>query len=224
MVTVMKKSRRKNILRSIRSSLNRFLSILFIVALGSGFLAGLFAASPDMYDTGDRYMDDYRLYDIDLKAPLGFDDDDLDALAGFSDAETLMPAHVRDLVLRTEDDITYTSRVYAALDEDGASPLNQFRLSEGRLPAAPDECLMQEPTRFEPGRPKPGDRLIVDDTENNPFCSDVLTIVGYVESPISYSVEKDPTSVGSGSIALHLYAPLTLCPDETYSDVYLSIR
>ena len=34
----MKRMRRRNILRGIRGSLNRFLSILFIVALGAGFL------------------------------------------------------------------------------------------------------------------------------------------------------------------------------------------
>ena len=58
----MKRTRRINILRSIRSSLNRFLSIVAIVALGSGFLAGLYAASPDMFETADSYLDDYRLY------------------------------------------------------------------------------------------------------------------------------------------------------------------
>ena len=56
MVTAVKKTRAKNIFRGIRGSLNRFLSILFIVALGSGFMAGLAATSPDMYATADRYM------------------------------------------------------------------------------------------------------------------------------------------------------------------------
>ena len=46
--------------------MNRFLSILFIVALGSGFMAGLAATSPDMYETADQYMDDYALYDVGI--------------------------------------------------------------------------------------------------------------------------------------------------------------
>ena len=76
----MKSTRRKNILRGIRQSLNRYLSILFIVALGAGFLAGLSATSPDMFENADHYMDEYRWYDIDVKATQGLTDADLEAL------------------------------------------------------------------------------------------------------------------------------------------------
>ena len=88
----MKRTRRINILRSIRSSLNRFLSIVAIVALGSGFLAGLYAASPDMFETADSYLDDYRLYDLDIKAPVGFTEDDAAAVAALPGVEALLAA------------------------------------------------------------------------------------------------------------------------------------
>ena len=96
----MKSARRKNILRGIRQSLNRFISILFIVALGAGFLAGLSATTPDMFKNADKYMDEYRMYDIDVKATLGLTDSDVDAIAQVDGVALVQPARVLDMVPR----------------------------------------------------------------------------------------------------------------------------
>ena len=141
----MKRTRRINILRSIRSSLNRFLSIVAIVALGSGFLAGLYAASPDMFETADSYLDDYRLYDLDMKAPVGFTEDDAAAVAALPGVEALLAARCADMVLETADEprITATARVMGTLGTDGFLSLNRFRLTDGRMPERADECVVQ---------------------------------------------------------------------------------
>ena len=44
----MKKTYRKNVLRTVYKTLSRFGAIFAIVALGVGFLAGLLATTPDM--------------------------------------------------------------------------------------------------------------------------------------------------------------------------------
>ena len=95
----MKKTRWKNILRGIRGSLNRFLSILFIVALGSGFMAGLAATSPDLYETADAYFDDCAMYDLDIKSTLGFSSEDVEAVVALREAEAVQSAVVADLFL-----------------------------------------------------------------------------------------------------------------------------
>ena len=56
----------KDILREIRKSLGRFLSILLIVALGVAFFAGVRASVPDMKYTADAYFDEYNMQDIQL--------------------------------------------------------------------------------------------------------------------------------------------------------------
>ncbi len=53
-----KKALRKEFHTEIRKSLNRFLSIFFIVAMGVAFFAGIQAAAPDMRATGDYYYDE----------------------------------------------------------------------------------------------------------------------------------------------------------------------
>ena len=53
-----KKVTRKDFHMEIRKSPGRFLSILFIVALGVAFFSGIRAAEPDMRLSGDSYFDE----------------------------------------------------------------------------------------------------------------------------------------------------------------------
>ena len=48
----------KDFYMEIRKSPGRFLSILFIVALGVAFFSGIRASEPDMRLTGDAYFDE----------------------------------------------------------------------------------------------------------------------------------------------------------------------
>ena len=122
----MKKARTKNIARGIRGSLNRFLSILFIVALGSGFRAGLAATSPDMYETADRYLDEYAWYDLDVKSTVGFSAEDARQIAETPGVKATQNAKVTDMVLADERGDTHTSRVFALLNADGTTEMNAF--------------------------------------------------------------------------------------------------
>ena len=64
------------LLRSIRTSLGRYLAILAIVALGVGFFAGLKSSYPAMLSTADRYLREQRFHDFRLLSTLGFTDAD----------------------------------------------------------------------------------------------------------------------------------------------------
>ena len=55
-----KKITRKNFYMEIRRSFGRFISILFIVALGVAFFSGIRASEPSMKITGDAYFDKVR--------------------------------------------------------------------------------------------------------------------------------------------------------------------
>ena len=72
----------KDILREIKKSLGRFLSILLIVALGVAFFAGVKASVPDMKYTADAYFDAYNMQDIHLISTVGFTEEDVEAIRG----------------------------------------------------------------------------------------------------------------------------------------------
>ncbi len=225
-----KRARRKNVFRGIRANLNRFLSILFIVALGAGFLAGLFATSPDMYETADRYMDEYALYDIAVQSPLCFTREQADALAETEGIETLQAACVRDVVLTGGAQESYTARIFALLDENGRTTLNCLKLLSGRLPQTAGECVLQNTTgEYVVKTPKLGTRLNL--SAENPdlpqlkaaVASDTLTVVGVVESPMCLGMDAETTKVGSGSIAMDIYVPQEYFTLPVYTTLYISV-
>ena len=61
-----KKALAKDFRMEIRNSLNRFLSIFFIVALGVAFFAGIRASEPDMRYSGDAYFDARNMMDMKI--------------------------------------------------------------------------------------------------------------------------------------------------------------
>ena len=71
----------KTLLRSIRQSLGRFLSILGIIALGVGFFAGLKCSYPAMRSTAGQYLRQRRFHDFQLLSSLGFTDADVTAFS-----------------------------------------------------------------------------------------------------------------------------------------------
>ena len=74
----------------IRKSPGRFLSILFIVALGVAFFSGIRASEPDMRLSGDSYFDKANLMDIKAFSTFGVTEDDIraiEALDGVKHAE-----------------------------------------------------------------------------------------------------------------------------------------
>ena len=230
MIIFVKKSRQKNIIRGILGSMNRFLSIFFIVALGSGFMAGLAAASPDMYDTADQYMDDYNWYDIDIKSTQGLTKEDAAALSALDSIDTVQPARVLDMELTTQENTALVARVFAILDDTGETELNRFLLKEGRLPQAADECVVQCTSgRYFSGSLSVGDTLTLsaenrnyEDLRNN-ITSETLTVVGFVESPMCISVSAEETNVGAGRVDLEIYTHESFLTMDYYTDIYLSV-
>ena len=227
----MNKTRRKNILRGIRGSLNRFLSILFIVALGAGFMAGLAAASPDMYDAADQYIRDYKLFDIGIRSTIGFSADDVKTISTESMIEQYQPAVVWDMVLDQSEGSDFTSRVYGILDQNGETSLNQIHLTEGRLPETTSECVVESIFgRYSGESIKIGDTLTLSegtadyDTLSDYMADMTLTVVGICESPLNISIEGDVTTIGSGTINLNVYVREDFFSCSFFTDLFLSVK
>ena len=89
--------------RSIWKTRSRFLSILAIVAVGTGFFAGSKACTPDMMMTTEQYFEEYNLSDIHLVSTFGFNEDDLAAIEQQEGIRAMMPS--------------YSAEVFADLEE-----------------------------------------------------------------------------------------------------------
>lgn len=191
-------------------------------------MAGLAATSVDMYETADSYMEEYQLFDLDVKSPIGFTEDDICAISEMEGIESAKPACVMDAVLDVDSSYTMTCRVFGFLDSTGNSEMNGFILKEGRLPSSSGECLIQVVMdRYLDDKPSIGSLLEISDENDDPESlksgtdSSFIEVVGIVESPVCMGIESEITTVGSCSVALNVYVLNDYFISDTYTDVYL---
>ncbi len=151
----MKNAFATEIRRSIRGSIGRFVAIAAIVALGSGFYAGLLTTPTDMNRAADAYFDDTGLMDVRVVSPLGLTSEDVTAIAGVEGVESVMPAYQTDAMVYMAGE-EYATRVHslppaaASSDtSDGVSSktshpayLNRPILVEGEWPDGTGECVL----------------------------------------------------------------------------------
>ncbi|HIY83247.1 MAG TPA: ABC transporter permease [Candidatus Rubneribacter avistercoris] len=213
----------KELLRSITHSLGRFLAIAAIVALGTGFYAGLRMTAPDMKMAADEFFDGTRLMDVRVLSTLGLTDEDIAALRGVEGVEAVMPAYEAD-VMATVAGEQYATRVHslpgAARSSDTADGvhalsddpdyLNRPILVEGAWPAAQGECVLSADL-VEARNARIGDVVRIDgwgEGMEDALVADEYTVVGFVSSPYyATSSSLGATSLGSGSITQYMYVP-----------------
>ena len=229
-MVILKKSYRKIIFREIKQSFSRFLAIFFIVALGVGFFAGLMATTPDMRLSADRYYDDTYMMDIRVVSTLGLTDDDVKEIRNMDGVSGVMPAYSTDALVNTEEEDSSVARIHGLpvgdLNDDNPDYLNRVTVTEGRLPEKQGECVLEEDVVG--SRPVELGSTIRISPENKDDLSDTLadtefTVVGYVKSAYYFSIERDQTTVGDGTIDLILYIDEKSFCMEAYSDIFLTV-
>ena len=126
----------KDFFREIRLSLNRFLSIMLIVALGVAFYTGVKSSQPDMHASADALFDEINLMDIRVMSGLGITEDDLAALSAIEGVTAVRGGWTAHAL--NEQNGKQAVAVIHSLDGD----MNRVTLTEGRLPEKADECFM----------------------------------------------------------------------------------
>ncbi len=217
----MKKTYLKSIWRTIRHSLSRFLAIFSIVALGSGFLAGVLASPLDMRLSADNYCDQGNMFDLRAVSTLGLTEDDITALAQVEGVADVQPAYDLDLVLRSEEGDAYTTRLHTLAESDGGR-INTPILVEGRLPQKAGECAVVLTKSFFKGSNWVGQTLTLE--EENEALPRQFTVVGTVKTPLYMSLEQEYTTAGSGSLGLMAYTVAENFDQDYYTTAYLTLE
>ncbi len=202
----------KMLLRSIRGSLGRFLSILGIVALGVGFFAGLKSSCPAMRHTADRYLRAQRFHDFRLLSSLGFTEEDRAAFAALEGVRAAEGACFVDAFVRVrggEEKICHIETLCEKTDV----PV----VTAGRMPRKAGECLADSRMFTE----KDLNSTITIADSNDPDTLALLRdrsyrIVGLARSPRYISLARGDTTLGGGSID----GFLLLLPENFDSEVY----
>ena len=123
-------------IREIRQSIGRYLAILAIVGLGVGFFAGLRACQPDMMATGGKYLTEQKFYDFRFLSTLGFTEEDVAAFAALEGVSAAQGGVFTDFLTEIEEGLETVVKAHSITED-----VNILKLSAGRMPEAPDECL-----------------------------------------------------------------------------------
>ena len=138
----MKLSMFKDIVRQIKNTRYRYLSIIAIVALGVLFFVGINAASPDMRVTADDYFNKQNLYDFNLMSATGFTNDDVNALKEWANSTSsypisnIVPTYSLDVIAKVKES-EFAVKTYAITND-----VNKYTIIDGKAPKSDDECLV----------------------------------------------------------------------------------
>lgn len=202
--------------RSIRTFFGRYMALLLIVALSAGFLAGLKVTKAAMANTCDEFLTAQKFYDFRMYSTLGFTKEDVERFAGLEGVRFAEGAVTADAMLYYNGiDNAFT---LLSMPEQ----VNLPALTEGRMPAAANECLADD-RRFHKEDIGKTIRLSGENEESTEsrLSGDEFTIVGLVDSPLYIGIDRGSTGIGSGVVYSFLYLPKENFTGEVYTELNL---
>lgn len=221
------KALKKNIFREIKNTKSRFISIMAIIGLSTGFFTGVKASCPSMIETGRNYFEEKNLMDIRLISTVGFDDDDIKAIKELDTTVDVMPGYTADLIL-TQENVDTVVRVFSLPEKTDTNSklINENILVEGRLPMKSDECVI-ESYYYGVANTHIGDTISFNPKTEDRDTTDIIDrleykIVGVVSNPLYITYLRGNTTVGDGSVSFYMMIPSENFVSERYTNVYLT--
>lgn len=221
--TVRKNAYRKNISREIKSTRSRFFSIFGIVMLGVAMLTGLISVAPDMRAAGNRYFRGNALCDLRIISTLGLTQEDVNAIASTEGVEHTMAVKTVECEVRSEAGDTLVMRAQSLPDDISAeneSYLNRLDLKEGRLPENDGECVVQG-IGFISGIAIGDSVTVAEGTDG--LAQSSYKVVGIVQSPMNFSIDRETSSVGDGNLDFIAYMRGSEFTEDYYGVCYLTV-
>ena len=128
------------------------------------------------------------------------------------------------MLLVDVDGDTVVSRVHS-LPAPENNTINQLNLVEGRLPEKSGECVIEASDTKEQSTYTVGTKLVVDKANEDldtKLSTTEYTVVGIVHNANYFSFEREPASVGNGTVKLVFYIPQQDFAYEAYTEAYLT--
>ncbi len=216
----MKSMMKKTTLREIRESLGRYLAIMTIVALGVGLFAGLKITKTVMVGSADAFWQAQQLYDYRLVSTLGFEEEDVQALAQKADVRAVQGAMEADVLYTDEQGNDKVLKAHSILEN-----INMLETVAGRLPESDTECVVDDHLY---GEEVIGSKIVLsgdnDQDDLDSFRYTEYTIVGTVRSPLYVQFERGTTSLGNGSVSGFVYLLPEGFATDYYTDIYVKFE
>ena len=211
----------KNLLREIKRTFTKFLSIFAICALGVAFFAGIRATSPDMKEAGDRLYNTYNLSDISVISTSGLTADNIRDLESIEGIQAVRASLFVDAMARGMGEKEKNLRLYSmpiklkseyaplidlipdyGIDTSPEYEMNGVEIVSGRMPLNDTEIALDY--TLEGSLVKQlGDEI----TLTTSGGTVTLRVVGFIRSPMYISMfERGTSSIGNGTSDGFAYA------------------
>ena len=211
----------KNLLREIKRTFTKFLSIFAICALGVAFFAGIRATSPDMKEAGDRLYNTYNLSDISVISTSGLTADNIRDLESIEGIQAVRASLFVDAMARGTGEKEKNLRLYSmpiklkseyaplidlipdyGIDTSPEYEMNGVEIVSGRMPLNDTEIALDN--TLEGSLVKQlGDEI----TLTTAGGSVTRRVVGFIRSPMYISLfERGTSSIGNGTSDGFAYA------------------
>ena len=140
MVRTVQKSYRKNILREMKSSISRVVSLFGIVALGVMMLTGLMCIAPDMRTAAQKYYVQQNVFDLRVLSTLGLSQSDIDAIAAVETSKLIESESTIESLIQAQG----YSNCIVYLDGDSAKVVVQTEGLDAAQAAAIKDVILGE--------------------------------------------------------------------------------
>lgn len=211
----------KNLLREIKRTFTKFLSIFAICALGVAFFAGIRATSPDMKEAGDRLYNTYNLSDISVISTSGLTADNIRDLESIEGIQAVRASLFVDAMARGTGEKEKNLRLYSmpiklkseyaplidlipdyGIDTSPEYEMNGVEIVSGRMPLNDTEIALDNTLDGSLVK-QLGDEI----TLTTAGGSVTLRVVGFIRSPMYISLfERGTSSIGNGTSDGFAYA------------------
>ncbi len=211
----------KNLLREIKRTFTKFLSIFAICALGVAFFAGIRATSPDMKEAGDRLYNTYNLSDISVISTSGLTADNIRDLESIEGIQAVRASLFVDAMARGTGEKEKNLRLYSmpiklkseyaplidlipdyGIDTSPEYDMNGVEIVSGRMPLNDTEIALDNTLDGSLVK-QLGDEI----TLTTAGGTVTLRVVGFIRSPMYISLfERGTSSIGNGTSDGFAYA------------------
>lgn len=211
----------KNLLREIKRTFTKFLSIFAICALGVAFFAGIRATSPDMKEAGDRLYNTYNLSDISVISTSGLTADNIRDLESIEGIQAVRASLFVDAMARGTGEKEKNLRLYSmpiklkseyaplidlipdyGIDTSPEYEMNGVEIVSGRMPLNDTEIALDYTLEGSIVK-QLGDEI----TLTTSGGTVTLRVVGFIRSPMYISMfERGTSSIGNGTSDGFAYA------------------
>jgi len=209
----------KNNFREIKHTIERYLAIMAIIALGVGFFAGLKITKTAMVKTLDKYASDLKMYDFRLLSTLGLTEEDVKYFSG-QDGITAEGAISVDFIANTGTDKEVVLKAHSITGK-----INRLNILHGRMAEKGNECVLDS-RFFSEDMIGSGIRIASTNDEDtlDAFAYDEYTVVGIANSASYLNYERGTTSLAGGQVYAFVYIPEDGFSVDYYTEIYIRLN